>query len=301
MTAVPNSTASSPGEPRWNAAAVPSMGFTAGPVRALIAAGLTFGLLPAVVWPWRWATLLDRDRPFYRDLAVWWQRRVAPADGKQLDAVLNELRPRPILMVLPWLAVAFAGLTVAGYAFDYDGSDHLLAATFAYHPRSFHHAYLPARTVAAERAHLVWVWALAFAYACQWYAVRAHARAVGDLVRWTNKLARDNNLGRVPNEAGRLGLGPVWVVAGVGLCWFNAWWAIPMVMAGAAQRRYALTGTPRLQQALSTQAAQAVALAGGETQADRLCPTPHCGQRVPAAAKFCPRCGTATAPTVARS
>ncbi len=301
MTAVPNATASLPGEPRWNGAAVPSMGFTARPVRALVVAGLTFGLLPAVVWPWRWATLLDRDRPYYRDLAVWWQRRVAPADAKRLDAVLTDLRPRPILMVLPWLAVAFAGLWMGVYASGYDFDlRHLFAVTLGYHEPGVRFSYpLPASN--GERTHAVWLWALTFAYACHWYAVRSHGRAVGDLVRWTNKVARDNGLGRVSNEAGRLGVNAVWVIAGAGLCWVHAWWGVPLVMAGAAQRRYAAVGTPRLQQALSAQAGQAMAVTGDDGRPERFCPTPHCGHRVPAAAKFCPRCGTTTVPVTARA
>ena len=296
MTDVPTTiSAVPPGQPRWTTSAGPSLGVTANPLAATIATAVSFGLLPALIWPWRWATLLDRDRPYYRDLAVWWQRRVAPVDAKQLDAVLNDLRPRPILMVLPWLAAAFAALAVGGYAANYDPVwRHLIEVTFGRHQPPFHFRPLP--LPGGDRTHLVWEWALGFAYACQWYAVRSHGRAVGQLVHWTNKVARDNGLGRVRNEAARLGLGPIWVVAAVGLCYAHAWWAIPMAVAGAAQRRYAMAGTPRLQQALATQASQALAISGGDGRPDRFCPTSHCGQRLPAPAQFCPRCGTATVP-----
>jgi hypothetical protein len=281
------------GEPPWNRLGEPALGVVAAPVPAAIVAGVTFGLLPAIVWPWRWATLQDRDRPFYRDLANWWRRRVAPADIAGLDAVLAELRPRPILLVLPWLAAAFTLastilMLLARHTDPHDLLPRLLDCTYRFNPRS--------RAWAAPLhvlIHAVWEWGLGFAYACQWYAVRSHTRAVGDLVRWTNRLAKGSNFRRVPNETGRLGLGPLWVIAGVALCWLNAWWAVPMVLAGAAQRRYADVASPRLRQALSAQAGDAVAMGGGGA---RFCPTGNCGNRLPASAQFCPRCGTATVP-----
>jgi len=290
-TPIPVPHTAAAGEPPWNRLGQPALGATAGPVPAIIVAGLSFGLLPALLWPWRWATLTDRDRPFYRDLAQWWRRRVAPADVGGLDALVAELRPRPILMVLPWLAAGFTLATtvlmlLVRHTDAHDLLPRLLDCTYQFDPQGHawaHHLHL--------RLHQVWEWGLGFAFACQWYAVRSHTRAVGDLVRWTNRLAKDGNFRRVPNEAGRLGLGPLWVIGGVGLCWMNAWWAIPMVLAGAAQRRYADAGSPRLRQGLAAQAGDAVALAGDGA---RFCPTGRCGNRLPAPAMFCPRCGTAT-------
>ena len=282
------------GEPPWNRLGDPALGATASPIPAALIAGVTFGLLPAVVWPWRWAAVLDRDRPFYRDLINWWRRRVAPADGAALDVVLAEFRPRPILMVLPWLAAGFTLATMAlmllvRHTDVQELLPRLMDCTYRFNPRR--------REWAAPlhaQLHQVWEWGLGFAYACQWYAVRSHGRAVGDVVRWTNRLAKGSDFRRVPNETARLGLSPLWVVTGVGLCWMNAWWAVPMVLAGAAQRRYADVGSERLRQALSAQAGDAVAIGGGGE--GRFCPTAQCGVRLPAAAQFCPRCGTPTVP-----
>ena len=116
---------------------------------------------------------------------------------------------------------------------------------------------------------------------------------MGELATWTNRRAKGGTVRQVRNDTGRLALGPVWVVAGVLLCWFNAWWGIPLVLAGATQRRYLLAASPRLQRALSAQAHDAVTLAASGLPGARFCPTPHCGNRLPAAARFCPRCGTA--------
>ncbi len=285
-------------DPPWSRHGRPSLGVGSTPASAAVLAVITFGLLPAVLWPCRWVGLLERERPFYRDLTTWWRRRVAPGDAVELDDVLARLRPRPLWVVLPWVTVlsATASLlhTASGYDFDLP---RLLGATYTYHqgPR-WVYAY-PLHHSPGERLHTVWTWTLAFAYGCQWYAVRSHARAVGKLVAWTNRVAGENGFRRVPREAARVGLTPAWVIVALGFCWFHAWWAIPMVLAGAAQRRYADKGTPRLQSALSAQAGDAAAFAppGGRSDA-RFCPAPHCGHRLPAQARFCSRCGS---PTVA--
>ena len=291
MTAVAPSTANA--DPPWNSLGRPTLGPASAPVPAIVLAGVTFGLLPAVIWPWRWATLLDRDRPYYRDLAHWWRRRAAPADAAQLDGVLARLRPRPILMVLPWLASAFTIATAVVFLLAQRPDLHDLFARLADCTYRFRPGTHEWGMTLHRHVHDVWLWGLAFAYGCHWYAVRSHAAAVGDLVRWTNRMAKGSNFRRVRNETGRVGLGPLWVAGGVGLCWLHAWWAIPMVLAGAARRRYADVAAPRLQQALSAQAGDAVAL-GGPGDAARFCPTPNCGNRLPGPAAFCPRCGTPT-------
>ena len=94
-----------------------------------------------------------------------------------------------------------------------------------------------------------------------------------------------------------LGLNALWVIGAIVLCGMHAWWAIPMVLAGASQRRYADVIAPRLQQGLSAQA-------GDAADADRrrvpatanaFCPNAQLWQTgCPRPAAFCPRCGSAT-------
>ena len=285
-----------PGEPSPDRSA---LGLLSTPLVSAAVAVVTFGLLPAVVWPIRWATLLDRERGFYRELAGWWRRRADPTDAKQLDEVLAVLRPRPMLVVLPWLAAAFvaAMLAVGVYL---DGADSLRNVTFLGHRRWDRLLLFDSQSPMAEHLHQFWLCGLTVAYAIQFYAVRSHSRAVSELTRWANRMGRANGLPKVKNEAGRMGLSPLWWVAGAAVWYYGGWWAIPMVLAGAAQRRYADVASPRLQLALGEQAARVVSLTGGLDDAvgpavSRFCPSPTCGLRLPAAARFCSRCGTAAA------
>ena len=289
MTAAPT-VLPAPADPPWNALGRPALGVQSTPLLSVLLAAVTFGLLPAALWPSRWARLLDRERHDYLDLTNWWRRRVATADAQQLDQVLNTLRPRPLLVVLPWLAVGFVA-AVLGVGLYTDGPERVWATTYG-----FHHTLggWPVAGSFWDHLRTAWLWGLGAAYACQFYAVRSHARAVGDLVRWTNRVARDNNYRKVRNEAARTGLGPVWVLAAVGFGFAHAWWAIPMVIAGAAQRRYADVATGRLRRSLRAQAGDAVVAADGASHAPtRVCPANGCGALLPSAARYCSRCGTA--------
>ena len=90
------------------------------------------------------------------------------------------------------------------------------------------------------------------------------------------------------------GLNPVWIVAALIFCGIHAWWGIPLVLAGAMQRRYMTVTSPRLRSALAEQARDIISplglrqVYGGE----RFCRGDRCGARMAAAANFCPRCGT---------
>jgi ribosomal protein S27AE len=86
-----------------------------------------------------------------------------------------------------------------------------------------------------------------------------------------------------------LGLNPGWVFAAIGFCVYSAWWAIPMCLVGAMQRRYITKTSPVVRSALAEQAH--LGFERVNIDRDRFCPAHRCGARVSAAAKFCPRCG----------
>jgi hypothetical protein len=94
------------------------------------------------------------------------------------------------------------------------------------------------------------------------------------------------------------GISPLWVIGAIFLCANSAWWGIPLVLAGAQQRRYAIV-SPSLRQALANQVRFAMqvtpmapdAMAATPVVGSRFCSTRGCAARLPAVARFCPRCG----------
>ena len=293
MTAIPTPTSSvRPGEPPWNRLGRPVLGALSTPVVGGLAAAATFGLLPAVAWPLRWAAAVDRERPFYRDLIAWWRTRVDAAHTGPLDAAAAVLRPRPMLVVLPWVAALTAAAALAtGLALD--GPRHVLTITYKWHDPRTPDGW-PGPHDVWHHLHAAWVWGLAVAYGLHWYAVRSHARAVGELTRWVNRQAREHGLPMVRNVV-RPAVSVPWVgVAGVLCLASGAWWAIPLAMAGAARRRYAERSTPRLQRELSGQASDVDARTRSpRVEPGRFCASQACGALLPSAARFCNRCGTA--------
>jgi hypothetical protein len=298
---------------------VPPSSEAAGPFVTVFQCLISFGLLPLLLWPTRWAEFLDSERQDLLDLAAWWRSRVDGADAAKLDKITARFRPRPILMVLPWLAVGFNVVLMATLFTKGDSlnrlweltvehatvstSDEQQASTLdlerGYSPgwerRNYDrslasHWQYPAHSPLESHLYTVWLTTLCLAYFCQWWAVRSHASAVHSLVRWTNKLARENRFVRIKDDSKKIGLSFLWMVLAVAACSHDAWWSIPMVFAGAFQRRYSMQSSPALRVALAGQARDGSAMAPG--RGDRFCNVGHCGARLPAPARFCPRCGT---------
>ena len=270
----------------------PSLGHASGALVSLVQCLITFGLLPLLLWPTRWAEFLETERHDLIDLAGWYRRRVDADEARRLDKIVKRLRPRPLLMVLPWLAVGFNLVMMVTLLILGDDLGRLWDLSFDHHHYRFV-SYVSPTPQGQLESHLYFAWAstLTLAYFCQWYAVRSHTIAVNRLVSWTNRLARENRFMQIKNEALQLGLNPLWIIIGIGFLMHQSWWAIPMVLAGSLQRQYSTKSSPQTRVALAAQARHGFAVV--QSQGDRFCAAGHCGARLPAPAKFCPRCGTA--------
>jgi hypothetical protein len=260
----------------------PTPAKSTGPFFTAVLSLISLGLLPLVIWPTRWAEFLDEERHDLLELIQWWRRRVDPTDAARLDKIARKLRPRPMLIVLPWLAVSFNIILMAMRLAQGDTLQTLWNITFK------HARYLPDRTP----VYAVWILTLSIAYGLHWFAVVSHTSAVRRLMHWTNRLARDNHFVRIQISALAAGIGPGWIIVAILLCFAHAWWAIPMALAGGLQRRYCMQSSPVIRIALARQARDAFAIV--QSGGDHFCFAGHCGTRLPAQAKFCPRCGTAS-------
>jgi hypothetical protein len=254
---------------------------------------LTFGLFPLFVWPARWGAVLDRDASYFRELAAWWRGRVSENEGDRLNQIVRSLPPRPMLIVLPWLAGMFVS-AVIGFAI-FTSIDHstwirnLILLTYRGH----------ADTRLSLNGnpyflHQAWMWGLFVGNVLLMHMVHSHVRAVSSLVDWINQRARSAGLPEMTNHATRRGFRPFWIVlALIGIC-TQLWWLIPLAMAGSLQQQYTRVSMSRLRLGLAQQVRSYNGRAMPIPQAEihPFCRNQHCGAKLAAVANFCPQCGS---------
>jgi hypothetical protein len=148
---------------------------------------------------------------------------------------------------------------------------------------------------------LVWVVGLSAAYFAHWRTVRKHERAVDQFIGRLNRLLQREGVATVSPISSCVKTGEYtagwWWSAGI-LAWFGGFWAIPMFIAGAAQRCYINTTSARVRaemlervQAILKQRRPAVAVPNYVLHTRR-CGNDRCRASIRAGANFCSRCGT---------
>jgi hypothetical protein len=160
---------------------------------------------------------------------------------------------------------------------------------------------LHARHGGLNAVWLAWVIGLCTAYFAHWRTVKQHQRAVDRFVGRLNTWLQREGVATIPMpatcmRAQDMGAG-WWWTAGI-LAWFGGFWAIPMAVAGAAQRCYINTTSARLRtemlervQAILKQRRPAVAVPNYVLHTRR-CGNDRCRASLRAGANFCTRCGT---------
>ncbi len=290
-----------------------------GPFVALLQSIISFGLLPLFLWPMRWAAMVDAESVDLLELIARWRSRAEPKEAKKLDRLSRRFRPRPMLMVLPWLVVAFNVIVMGSLVYQGDQISRIKDLTFGHRSSTRYERderYIRdqrytrddgnnqydrlARDPASgleSRLYPVWVWGLLAGYVIHWHAVRSHAGNVRAVVKWTNRVATANRLATIRDADLHLGPGVFWILLAVLLCGFNAWWGIPMALAGAMQQGFTRVASPRVRSALAGQLRDGFAVTSSATSS-RFCSGVHCGARLPSVANFCPRCGSAALSSV---
>jgi hypothetical protein len=238
----------------------------------------SFGLLPLLVWPRRWNAFAELERQQMISLAGWWRRRASPMQAQSLDAAISQLGPQSMFTIVPVLILVFVGVRMVSFLNDGRSLENILGLTVGY-PRYRRWVWNPIEM----NLHVVWIVSLLIGYACHWLGVRNHALAMESLAMKINEIAGP---GRARSfVAVSSGLNPLWIGAAILLCGMHAWWGIPLVLAGAMQRKYMKSTSPRLRGALVQQ------LLDRPAAQSELCRTPGCGAVRRMGANFCPRCG----------
>jgi len=258
-----------------------------GPISSLFLSLCSFGLLPLLVWPRRWNQVIEIEREQMISLAGYWRRRASVQQAQLLDRQVERLRPQSILSVVPVLILVFVGIMFVSFFNDGRSMQNVVDLTFGY-PR-----YYWAWSTNDVSMHKVWVASLLVGYICHWMAVRSHVSGMDSVARTIGSITGSRGVGRSAYSAS--GLNPMWIIVAIVLCGANAWWSIPLVMAGAKQRAYVRQTSPRLRQMLAEQLRDPGQGQGATVATVRtgFCRTPLCGTPVRPQAKYCPRCGAA--------
>ncbi|MDB5302214.1 MAG: hypothetical protein JWO87_3877 [Phycisphaerales bacterium] len=258
----------------------------------------TFGLLPLIVWPMRFREYVTEESQALQELAEWARARGRrPAAIGPLMAAAEDSSFRTLPLILSaMLAIFTVGAFVIQFTnfipFTVDG---LLGCTY-YYSCSKPDATPGSR---AQLLYMAWCVSLSIGYLLHWAQVRGHMADVTRFVARFNPVAEAESL--PPVRGHKLPIGvfrPLWILTAVMLAVYGAWWGIPMVLAGMAQRRYTSVTGNLIRHELAKRVKDMVAMRREAPQAieaipSRRCGNPRCLATLPPRARFCTRCGTA--------
>lgn len=260
---------------------------------------LSFGVLPLLDWTKHLNDMIRFERTQLWHLAEWARLKTGHTDASALCASADGMRTRHVLSVTALLWAGAAAFFVVLQAFGTTSPVRaMIEATYGFE-------MIPLRRALASSGAYVfaaWTIGLSIAYALHWLRLQLHAADVRRFIENFNRIAEWEAVPPiVPNRVGT-GIRPMWIVGAIVLASWNALWGVPMMLAGAAQRRYTnVTGAAnraalaeRVSMILSSQrpTVQRSIMQIGTRPA---CREKLCQTELPQGATFCPRCGTRVA------
>jgi hypothetical protein len=259
----------------------------------------SFGLIPLLAWPARFRDYVAEESQAMQELAQWAKMRgrqpaaVGPLMAAAEDTVAS---PLPLIAALV-LSAMVIGVYVIQFAHVPFSLDQLIELTYSRDSRMSGASPLSPQ----EFVYRLWVIALSVGYGIQWLHVRAHAADMRRFVERFNPVVQAEMLPavRMPMR-GVACFRPLWILTAVVLAMYGAWWGIPMVLAGMAQKRYtSLTGRV-VRHELAKRVRDVVALrqtpAMYPPTTSRRCANPRCLASLRPHTHFCTRCGAAVRP-----
>jgi hypothetical protein len=257
-----------------------------GPVKLFILGGLSFGVWPALALPRAWREDASVERNQLWHIAEWLRVRTALP---QAAALRDRATPRgfrgPVWLISFAILVSVAAYFVTQWPFRHFDFPGLVQLTY--------------RPISDGEVQFSTVWnvGMGMVFLLHWLQVRWHGKDVRAFVRRFNEISAGSGLGQVQMPRLGWGLSFSWIIGAVVLACINAWWGIPMMMAGAVHRRYVYRiSEPTRQQIalnfrgllLSQRPALNVPL---PLRLRPMCTEVRCQSLLPKDAKFCPRCG----------
>lgn len=275
-----------------------------GVVRTAIFGFLTFGLAPALVWAFSVRDQIDRDRELYTRAGDWFRYHSIHPEAGRLRAAAEGINGRPFLSVLP--IICCLGLVLFFLSSVDSTHDRLGAASRATNrypaARRFHELQeqefqvTPADFDKRDRLFLAWVAGTSAAYLGVWLAVRSHRQAVERFADTFRAFAAAERVRPPVSVIPREGMGRWWIGAAV-LAWIGLPWGPAAMLAAASRRRFALTSSAPLRKDVAHAIQEMTRVRHpGESASMARCSRATCSALLPAAARFCRRCGAAVAP-----
>lgn len=254
-----------------------------GPVRTAFFGTLTFGLLPLIVWTTGFRRHVEQETEALGSLAEWARARGRrPAAVGPLMASAEDLRFRPLAWLVCLLVLLFV---IASFAIRFAQSSLTLAALLDC-------TYFSDATASPSHdLRLMWIAGLTFAYALHWVHVRAHDADLRRFIKRLNPLITAEMLPPV-GVPRRTGFCLLWIVVAVMMGLYGVWWGIPMMLAGAAQRRYMRYTGPTVRRELINRMRDIADISRVPPQNFGACSNPRCFAARRANSTFCHRCGT---------
>lgn len=269
-------------------------------IKTLLWSTITFGVGPLLLWPTGIRKLIAAERSQFLHLAEWMRLRSGSPNTSRLVEAAERVKINPILsygptMIAGVVVVLFAAMfqRVGGFRLP-----DLIASTY-----QFGRTYPSIGPIAANKLFSIWTVGLTTGYAMHWFQLLAHARNVRRAVRAFNFLAIPEGLPPVREPRG-VGLRPIWFASALVMMSANAVWAIPMMLAGGMQRRYANVTGPALRSAVAGRLRDLLLVRRPVMRmptpiiVQRRCTNERCCSAMERMANFCPRCGKHVGPEI---
>lgn len=272
--------------------------FSWGVVTTFVLGLASLGVLPLLQWTrnlWQYVRL-ERQQLWH--LAEWLRLQTAHPDAATLPEEANQIRWRGVLAAAAWVWIGAIVIFFAAQLWHAP-----LAALTMFD------STLGARGGTArfyrQDLYLAWTIALSVAYALHWLQVQLHAGDVRRFVEKFNRVAAWE--GVAPLTRPHLGVGaqPLWMFGAAGMVMAGAVWGVPLMLAGAVQRRYISRTSNRVRAEAADRVRTILLLRRPVLRVPPfarsavLCRVERCRAPIPLLANFCARCGARAGTVIA--
>jgi hypothetical protein len=157
-------------------------------------------------------------------------------------------------------------------------------------------AAVPVPLISPDLSH-AFALAMSGAALCWLIEINSHIARVRRFVGAFNQLSNRYGVGPVRAPGLHLGIRPLWLLGAAALCALGGFWAVPVMLAGAAHRRYIKSTSLRLRSDLARRqrdvllAKRPTLHVPASTHLMGACPRENCRAPFPPEAAYCRRCG----------